>query len=369
MNKYVRGWPRIPILIAAQALGCILPEVSAVSVSSPAEVAEGPSGQHASQVAKEASTPDASPPRMSDAPELAGVSGTTASDAATPTSEASSPSIDASTPQPDTSAAGEPAPSNTATMGQCTAEPCPNGSACSLDAQCSAGSCYLDVCQDPGPYNSGCNSDADCQTMLTCNKLCKRNQGAACSSSIECRYGTCFRGVCQAPQPAGHPCDTAADCKRPSMCAETICQNPRGEPCSVDTDCYMSVCGPTFVCIGHDLPDGERCHDDSECLSGSCAFDDVCAQPADSPHNCNSDPDCQPGLYCFVRERREVGGYCKRPGTHENGRTCTQDAECMTDSCRNSVCASPVGTGQGCDSDPDCAAGLFCSEQSVCVAL
>lgn len=214
-------------------------------------------------------------------------------------------------------------------------------------------------------YDSRCDTDGDCRPNLGCNAgACKRRAGEQCSADSDCYMGECFAGACQDPQPVGRACAQDKGCMKPARCTERVCKHPNGASCTRTSDCQSGVC-ENALCVGTMLDNGSGCVIDEQCVSGSCGWDDTCSAPRGEPMNCNSEPDCQAGLHCFIRDRSRDTGYCKSPGTKGNSEACQQDAECATESCTTEkVCAETVGMGKPCDSDPDCWIGLRCSISS-----
>jgi hypothetical protein len=64
--------------------------------------------------------------------------------------------------------------------------------------------------------------------------------------------------------------------------------------CDSNADCSESTC-TSGVCM---KAKGVTCLSDTECLTGSCNWDRKCMDPVERLSNCNSPPDCLPGLFC-----------------------------------------------------------------------
>jgi hypothetical protein len=151
-----------------------------------------------------------------------------------------------------------------------------NGDTCSSDAACASASC-VGYCRAPGSVGENCDTAPDCQNGLSCvDENCKAADGQACRSDADCVSGSCFRNVCQSPGKVGSPCDSSPDCGLRGVCKSNQCF--------------------------------QGCAEDRECSTGSCGTEKLCQEPWGSSMNCNSDPDCLPGLYCYD------GIYCQKIG-------------------------------------------------------
>jgi hypothetical protein len=54
-----------------------------------------------------------------------------------------------------------------------------------------------------------------------------------------------------------------------------------------------------------------KCSADSECSTGSCTWEDICGPKVERLKNCNSNADCQTGLYYYQPDPSDDGGYCE----------------------------------------------------------
>lgn len=119
------------------------------------------------------------------------------------------------------------------------------------------------------------------------------------------------------------------------------------------------------------LTDGMPCGDDSQCKSTYCIKNGdcgVCGQVAAEGKSC-ADTDCARGLDCNAQD------VCVKPGA--KGAACDGDRPCGTGlSCFNSVCTEELKAGQACDplgkTTPACDSltGVYCNAQTkVCTTV
>ncbi len=121
-----------------------------------------------------------------------------------------------------------------------------------------------------------------------------------------------------------------------------------GIVCPDDSECTNRECGPDPVCgfSCGDCDEGETCNDHGECITDTCV-------PDCTGRVCGPDPVC--GVSC---------------GDCDEGETCNDHGECITDTCM------PDCTGRVCGPDPvcgfscgDCDEGETCNEEGRCIDL
>jgi hypothetical protein len=101
----------------------------------------------------------------------------------------------------------------------------------------------------------------------------------------------------------------------------------------LDEDLIPQLCGPVFV--GVDQP-GEACTSDRNCDDGLVCADDRC-QP--SP----GDGTCASSAWCAAEEYCQAGMCWPRLA---DGRSCSEDRDCVSSGCVGAICAAPVCDGR-----------------------
>ncbi len=280
--------------------------------------------------------------------------------------------------------------------GSSTAAACqpPNGTACTLDSQCSSNHCV----------NSTCCSTSSCAPGFTCatpGGVCKKSIGQTCAITTDCASGFCANGYCcgSACSGGGQRCDYA---RAPGTCLKSsgaACS--AGSECGdgagncVDGVCCTSACpgqcqacaepGSPGICttiIGS--PRGARaaCGGSGACGStcngssaascvypgagsscgalscsagvqtnlGNCNGGGGCTQtttPCSAftcgatacKTSCTVDTDCaSSSYYCS-------GGACQLKAA--NGSTCASSTSCQSGNCASGVCCNTACTGAG----------------------
>jgi hypothetical protein len=191
-------------------------------------------------------------------------------------------------------------PSTTTTTTTTTLPLLPDGSACTLAAQCVSASCVDGVCCNTacagtcqactaakkgsgidgscGSIASGLDPDNECAGTLNCNGsgFCQTlPDGAACTTNGECTSGGCVDGVCCNAECAG-TCQACTAAKKGSGIDGSCGSIATG----LDPD---NECAGTLSCNGsgfcQTLPLGAACTTNGECASGSCV-DGVCCNTA-----------------------------------------------------------------------------------------
>jgi len=219
-------------------------------------------------------------------------------------------------------------------------------------------------CSNPacGPCAEGqgdCDSNQECQTGLVCSQNVGARYGWGATLDVCERPGT--------PQPAG-------GCQRPAGDWD-YCSDPQCGPCAAGQgDCDdNSECQTGLVCLpdtgaGYGFPASvATCGlpSASACTLtpgdwGYCS-DPNCGPCPRGKGDCDGDADCNPGLVC----RSNVGASYGLPPTMDvcvlpTENRCTKSPGDW-DYCSDPACG-PCAAGQGdCDSDAECASGLFCA--------
>jgi hypothetical protein len=167
------------------------------------------------------------------------------------------------------------------------------------------------------PAGQGCESDSDCQPGLECHSsacTAMPGQGDPCLDSSYCAEDLFCAddGRCEAPRGRGEACPEGGEaCADDLYCdsATTTCQPPLGAGASCAADSW--ACGDGLYC--------------AEATS-------TCTRYPGSGGDCAaSSGQCAEGLYCDATDRCQA--------QKNAGEACTDDAECKSDDCTNSVCA------------------------------
>ena len=303
----------------------------------------------------------------------------------------------------------------------------PFGAACTVDAECVAGSCHPErrVCV--------CTSDASCPALLQCDPFTGRcvaeppgctddrdcGDGRWCDTSARtCRPIRAFCEPCERAQdcgpgnacvrPAGggasfcgEACRTAADCSRPRTrclagqcvpqvdCADVAPCTPDSEAsCRADADCPAGQsCDAAGVCRANDsgCAAGQRCdYATRECYAscggpGDCAANERCAGDRCVPlPPCRSDADCPEPRVCRIDPLTQDGTCIVGCGEDDgcplgsrcvarNGRTvCEPGCQADADCFLDQVCENGACVGGRCQTSDVCASCQRCDETHRC---
>ncbi len=271
--------------------------------------------------------------------------------------------------QPDTGECVETAATN--------GSPCDDGSFCTEDDFCQAGSCMAGDPMDCG-YLSGtctvgtCSEDLDQCTIVQAADETPCNDGELCNGGDFCQGGLCMPGptlLCGCPSGLdsacgddGNKCNgTTWVCNDDRMCeladAPVVCAEP-GVACRSNVcDPFDGVCKMRNALNYTPCEDGMFCTIQDYCLVGE---DSISACTGGGPRDCAvTDIDCTDG-HCASC----VEGYCDEGADacsewkRDNGTPCEFDGlGCSNDVCNNGMCG--FGTMVDCsDTGDDCNEGI-----------
>lgn len=224
---------------------------------------------------------------------------------------------------------------------------CDEQEGCSVDADCTVGSCITGTCN---AIATECASDEKAAAGNGL-KLCDGNK---CGSDAQCASATCKDGTC-APV-ANKTCGVGL----PNACAN-------GEICQSAADCSSDYCDKTCAAPAANV------HDNGKRDGGETGTDCGGSVKADKPcaggEKCIANDDCQ-GV-C-------KGGVCDPPSSTDGkknqdetdvdcggatapkcllGKACAKNEDCQLLACTASICVKPTetdGTQNGGESDVDC---------------
>ena len=223
-------------------------------------------------------------------------------------------------------------------------DPCDDGSVCTVDDACAAGTCVggppldcddADVCTD-----DSCDPIAGC---LYADNTAPCDDGDACTTVDTCAGGTCTGG----PAPDcddGNPCTDDA-CDPVLGCVHTA----NNDPCDDGNACTTNDTCSAGMCVGGAAPD---CDDGNLCTDDSCDPVMGCvsvnnADPCDDGNACTIDDTCSSGM-C-------VGG---GPADCDDGNPCTDDSCDPVDGCESTANTAPCEDGNACTTNDICSAGM-----------
>lgn len=180
-----------------------------------------------------------------------------------------------------------------------------------------------------------CESGTTCMVQLPISVRCLGGLGHSCAGNGECVTGTCVAGSCTLKSAPGGACD------EPSDCASCVGSN-------------TAVSCPENTC---------RCFDAASCTANNQCLG-TCVSNKCVPANTTCDPgdqaDCRMSSVC-VNKSGTNGCYLP------DGELCTSNSSCEQ-VCRGGLCAPAGASGEVCDENVDCAAGLTC-RAGACAAL
>ncbi len=245
---------------------------------------------------------------------------------------------------------------------------------CTCDAQCDDGNtCTEDECCEGSCQNNSLPAGSSCDDGVPCteNDVCGPT-GGGCSGTLldcshldnDCNVGGCnlITGACEAtPTNEGGPCDDGLFCTVGDYCAAGTCAaNPRtcddGDPCTDD------FCLHDVECMND--PIEGCCESDAECDDGVfCNGQEWCnltlleCQPGTPP---DGQP-CDDGLFCTM------GDSCAKGACAGTARDCGDGDPCTADECdeEDGVCVNTSIEGC-CSSDAECDDGVFCNGPEFC---
>ncbi len=280
-------------------------------------------------------------------------------------------------------------------------EMCSGDNDCQSEFYCSAatvdetrGISYCQVCIPRVAQGTECDQYSRmCQDGLVCRYIPDNGrqclplaaEGEPCLDQRECASDFCnFAlndlagwGKCDTGGHPGEACRVepelnfmGTDCRQESFCEEGTCtlRKVNGNACATDRECsnYRCIDGTCGA------PDATPCNERTECASGLC-INQLCGGPEGA---CQADDNCEAGLICVGACRMPdcyctgsgcPAGTCGSPGASNNGEeTCTDDYECLSQSCTNGVCDPQPAIGDACNDSFQCYPYGFCSG-GVCV--
>ncbi len=203
----------------------------------------------------------------------------------------------------------------------------PAPTTCTRDSQCVSGQ----LCTNLGCVSRGCTSDRECGNGLACVT-------GAGGTRYCARPGT-------TPTPVVPGCTTNAQCETAEVCLDGRCVASTSPGCTTDAQCGARVC-VTGRCVDRT----STCQFDNQCGAGRVCVNSECRDGCNSG-SCPAGQECATvGSVMFCRDRAATG--------------CTSNAQCMaTEACLSGRCY-PRCTP---DAPNACAAGLYCSDDRLCV--
>ncbi|MCX8071067.1 MAG: FG-GAP-like repeat-containing protein [Candidatus Binatia bacterium] len=277
--------------------------------------------------------------------------------------------------------------------------PRPNGAACTVGRQCESGACVNNTCCSTPSCPEGERCDILPPRATTLDGVCRppAPNGSRCTLGAQCESGRCVDGFCcaSASCPEGQFCNTGTcgppagngtPCSGPEQCASGFCTDGVccSDPlCAVNAAC--NIPGSEGVCTTR-LPPGSPCTDAAQCCTSvddptqcdpSYCIDGFCCE-----RQCTSSETCgAPGREGLcVPKPTATPTPIFTPTPLPIGFPCTSDARCISGFCTDGVCCRerlcPAGqscgvpgfagtcqlkqaTGSPCDSNDDCETG-FC---------
>lgn len=260
---------------------------------------------------------------------------------------------------------------NGGNSGLCT-QSCGSGSACPSGKACVQLQSGKGACLDAGSTKIGdaCSKSSDCADGMcvasagkyVCTKACSKTSD--CPTTYDCYSlssgaGGCFKGPSK--QPDGGKCQGSTDCNSGLCVGDAGADGACVQPCAGDSQCQngytcSSLSGGGGFCekLG-DKALGDACGKDTDCASGDCVglggkF--VCVA------TCTAPVDCPCGFECTTFQSGSK--YCaagKKLACVADGGGCSDDGECTSDKCVNSLCVPTCSIFSG---DALCPNGKGC---------
>ncbi|MCA9574090.1 MAG: hypothetical protein KC668_01595 [Myxococcales bacterium] len=252
-------------------------------------------------------------------------------------------------------------------------QPCADGVACAMPADCLSGVCNVGVCAMGTCGDLARNQD---ETGVDCGGVCDPcDDGDGCARPEDCTSGVCTSSMC-AQGTCGdgvqNQDETAMDCG--GVCSPC----GLGLGCAMASDCASTTCiGDVCVdptCADH-MQNGDETDVDCGGGCGPCEAGDACAQPADCEDGVCSAMVCVQGTCSDMVQNQDetamdCGGMCG--ATCADDLACTSEVDCLSGYCYQQLCRTPtcLDTIQNRDETaPDCG-GTFCgpcADGAACV--
>src|SRR3989344_224316 len=236
------------------------------------------------------------------------------------------------------------------------------GKRCILDPDCYYDNCLNLIC---GNKDAACLKDLNGNIVFPDSdlsiSLAEIASGILSYENVACASNVCSPETLRCEgYPSGHGCIHDTECES-GECTGYVCEGvglpTLGESCS-DSGCVDdSSCDLNQRCESNACEDTTRTEDCSnnldddsdkfiDCDDSECKFVSVCDQST----KCDLDNDCDPGLIC-------EGSNCG--GGNGVGATCTDNSQCITNSCSGSAGRAGVCL---CAVNNDCISGETCQD-------
>ena len=252
--------------------------------------------------------------------------------------------------------------------------PCDDGSACSDDTVCTAGSCgggLSRVCDDRNP----CTTDS-CDPAEGCaftDNVSPCDDGNACTDKDTCAGGVCygnFTVACECESDADCAAHDDADlCNGSLVCSNLACVVEPGSVVTCPTPgspCVAHTCDPASGACEEAVLDGAACTDGDPCTTADTCSGGVC-EGAAITCPCVTADDCAPfedGNACNGTLTCAAGDCVLDPTTIVTCDT-SDDTVCLQTSCEPSTGACVSGLA---DDDMPCEDGDACTLNDTCLA-
>ncbi|MBK8252714.1 MAG: hypothetical protein IPK82_08605 [Polyangiaceae bacterium] len=231
-----------------------------------------------------------------------------------------------------------------------------NGTACTINGECSSGACVDGVCCN-NTCNGTCQACNITGSVGTCTNVpsnqdpanecaggecngaaaCEVANGAACSTATQCQSGFCTDGVC-CSSACGATCQACNIAGSVGTCGNIPANTDPGN------ECAGGECNGSGAC---EVANGGTCTLSSQCISGNCV-DGVCCDTA-----CTGT--------CMACDLTGSVGVCKNVPSGSD-----PDAECSgATTCNGLGACALLGQGSACSSSSECATG-FCADGYCC---
>ena len=243
-----------------------------------------------------------------------------------------------------------------------------DGENCVLDSDCPDGACAaaLAVCLGGARDAERCDCPGSTCEGSTCAGGVRQGESCGCSGG-NCEPTVSFCPLTSPGGRAGAPCLSNAQCGD-STCAPTGRYCWGGSEfkfaCLQNTDCESGGSNGTCTAPGIAVDvtnicskgsnNGGPCTSNSQCPGGACVIGDVLCAGATTPHDCESDTDCEPQSPCTLTQKVCDGGF--------TGQYCVDSSTCGGGQCLSTGKYCNGGRNFACVDDTDC------TDNGSCVA-
>ncbi|HUU03248.1 MAG TPA: S8 family serine peptidase [Myxococcota bacterium] len=235
--------------------------------------------------------------------------------------------------------------------------PCDDGNACTINDQCSGGSCTGSAknCSD----GNVCTDDSCNPTNGNCthvNNTAGCNDGNACTLADQCSGGTCT--------------GSAKDCSDGNVCTNDSC-NPSNGNCTHNNN--TATCDDGDACTINDSCSGGLCAGSAkDCSDANVCTDDSCNPSNGNCTHSNNNAACDDGDLCTTDDSCSAGSCSGTAIDCDDSNACTDDSCDIANGCINTPNNAACDDADACTTNDHCSTGsctgsaIDCNDTNLC---